>query len=92
MCSGQERPQFLGDPHWPDQQIDWPLKKRRSISFDSVPEEEEHPASDEADRPNFPMHEQEEDNARENERDPDPVKQLVPTRTMFVVILRHVVR
>lgn len=69
MCTGEERPQLLGDPHWPDQQVNWSLKKRRVVSFDSVPQEEKHPSSDKANKPRFPMEENEKDESREDERD-----------------------
>lgn len=92
MCSGQERPQFLGDPHWPDQQINWSLEKRRVISFDLVPEEEQYPAAEEARRACLPTEKREKDDSRKNERDADSMENPVPPRTMFVVILAHVVR
>ena len=79
MCSGQERPQFLGDPHWPNQQINWSLKKRRFISFDPMSEEQEHPASYEASRSSFPAQQRQKDDSRKNQRDSDPVQQFVPS-------------
>ena len=79
MSSCEERPKFLSDPHWPNQQINWALKKRRFISFDPMSQEQEQPAAYEASRACFPAQEHEKDDSQKNEGNTDPVEQFVPT-------------
>lgn len=92
MRPGEERPQFFGDPHWPNQQINWSLKKRRLIAFNSVAQEKQNPAANEAGGAGFPVEKNSQNQTGENQRDTDAMEELVPGRAVFVVVLAHVVR
>jgi len=92
MRPGEERPKFFGDPHWPNQQIDWSLKKRRFVPFNSVAQKEQDPTANEAGGAGFPVEQSSQNETRKNQRNADGVEKLVPGRSVFVVVLAHVVR
>ena len=92
MRSGEERPQFFGDPHWPNQQINWSLKKRRLIPFNSVAQEKQNPATNETGGAGLPVEQNGQEQTGENQRNADAMEELIPGRAVFVVVLAHVVR
>ena len=92
MRPGEQRPKFLSDPHWSNQQINWSLKKRRFVPFNSMAQEQQEPTDDEAGGAGFPVEECGQNQARENQRNADAMEKLVPGRTVFVIVLAHVVR
>jgi hypothetical protein len=79
MSSGQERAQFLGDPHWPYEQINRSVKKCRFVAFDPVTQKQQHPATHKARRAGFPAQQCQQGDSRENQGDADAVEQLVPS-------------
>jgi len=92
MRPGEERPKFFGDPHWPNQQIDWSLKKRRMISLNFVAQKQKQPTADETGGARLPVEQSSQNETRKNQRNADGVEKLVPGRSVFVVVLAHVVR
>jgi hypothetical protein len=92
MLSGQEHPRFLSYPDWSDQQIYRSLEKRRMIPFDPVSQEQKHPAAHEERSAPNPFCEQEQDETGKDHGNADTVQELIPARSVFVIVLRHVVR
>ena len=92
MRTCEERPKFFGDPHRPNQQINWSLKKRRFIPFNSMAQEQQEPTADEARGAGFPVEDRGQNQTSENQRNADAMEELIPGRAVFVVILAHVVR
>jgi hypothetical protein len=92
MLSGQEHPRFLSYPDWSDQQIHRSLKKRRTIAFYPVSQEQEHPAAHEKRSAPHPLCEKEQDEPGKDQGNADAVQQFIPAGRVFVVVLRHVVR
>jgi hypothetical protein len=92
MRPSEQRPKFLSDPHWSNQQINWSLKKRRFIPFNSVAQKEQDPTADETGGAGFPAEQSQKNQTGENQGNADAVEKLVPGRTMFVILLAHVVR
>src|SRR6516165_5896314 len=91
-CSRQESPELLGNPDRPDQQIDRPLEKRGMIAFNPVSQEQQNPAACKTSCAPAPSHEDQENQPGKNEWNADAMKQFVPGRAMFVIVLSHVVR
>jgi hypothetical protein len=92
MFSSQEHPHLLRHPDWTDQQVDRSLKERRTIAFNPVPQKQQRPSADEKSRSPHPFHQDQQNQPDKYHRNPDAVQQLVPDGSMFVVVLRHVVR
>jgi hypothetical protein len=92
MFSSQEHPHLLRHPDWTDQQVHRSLKERRTIAFNPVPQEQQRPSADEKSRSPDPFRQDQQSDSAKYHRNPDAVQQLVPDRSMFVVVLRHVVR
>jgi hypothetical protein len=90
MRTGQKFPKLFGDPNRPDQQVHRTLKKGRVIALDTVAQKQENPSSNEADCAPFPTKKNEQNQTGENQRNSDPVEQLIPPGTVFVVILSHI--
>ena len=92
MFSSQEHPYLPGHPDWTDQQIDRSLKERRIIAFNPMAQEQQHPSANEKCKSPDPFRQDQQNEPDENHRDTDTVQQFVPDRSVFVVVLRHVVR
>ena len=62
------------------------------IAFELMPEEQQHPAADKTGTAPDPFREEEQNDPRKNHRDTNSVQKLVPPGSVFVIVLRHVVR
>jgi hypothetical protein len=90
MRAGQKFPKLFGDPNRPYQQVHRTLEKGRVIALNTVAQKQKNPSENEADCAPFPSKKNEQNQAGENQWNPDPVEQLIPPGTVFVVILSHV--
>src|SRR5208282_860533 len=81
---------FLGDPYRTDKEIDQTLEERGLIPFNAVACEKQNPPSDEERQPRAPESQNQENDSREDDRNSDPVQDLVPRVGVFVVVLSHV--
>src|SRR6266849_7848704 len=88
--SRQEHPCFFCDPHWPNQQIDRSVEKRRMVSLDPVAEKQEHPSAQKKSRSQDPSREKQKDNPGKNHRDTNAMQGFVPAGFVLVIVLRHV--
>jgi hypothetical protein len=91
-CSGQKHPSFFCDPDGPYQQINRPLEKRWTVSFNAVAEKEKHPSADKKSHSPNPFCEEEQDHPGKNHGDASAMQEFIPAGFMFVIVLRHVVR
>ena len=62
------------------------------IALNLVSQEQQRPSANEKSRAPDPFHQDQQSDPRENHGNPDAVQQLVPSGSVFVVVLRHVVR
>ena len=92
MFSSQEHPHFPSHPDWTDQQVHRSLKECRMIAFDPVSQEQQRPSADKKSRSPDPFRQDQQSEADKNHRNPDAVQQLIPDGSVFVIVLRHVVR
>ena len=92
MPARQEHPCLFGHPDWSDQQINRSLEERRVIALNPMPQEQKDPTCHEKTSAPDPFCEEQENDPGEDHGDTDTVKEFVPTRGVFVVVLRHVVR
>jgi hypothetical protein len=73
MRPGQKHPKLLCDPDWSNQEINRSLEKRRMIAFDSMPQEQQCPASDKNGRAPNPFHKDQQYDPHKNHGDADAV-------------------
>ena len=62
------------------------------IALDPVSQEQKHPAAHEKRSSPNPFREKEQNETGKEHWDADTVQQLIPARSVFVIVLRHVVR
>jgi hypothetical protein len=66
------------------------LEKGWVIALDTVAQKQKNPSCNEADCAPFPPKKNEQNQTGENQWNSDPVEQLIPPGTVFVVILSHI--